>query len=396
MKNKINSILFILLLAAGVAVWFSPADKESLQKENRTLAPMPKINLEVLKNGKFMNEFEQFVNDNIGYRSYFTETADKLRSYKGIEPPAGKVIYTEKDIGTEHIKKACLLQLDDKIMEVFASDEEAEEIYINAVNECAAKIPESVSLYSMLIPTQLEFQQPMYKNIQTDQKATIEHIYNGLDGRIKTVDAYSNLGKHTNEYIYFRTDHHWTALGAYYAYEAFGKAAGFEPARLADFTKNRQENEFLGYLYNKAQDEELKNHQDYVEWFDIDAKNKLSYRFKGFYESGKDYNYRGTMYNRAADNYTFFFRSDHPYVKITNASVKNGKTVLLVKDSFANAFAPWLANSFENVIMVDPRSFKGDMTKIIAQDKVTDLVFMHYVFTTSFADYCKMMTNMWK
>ena len=168
MKHKINTILFIMLLVAGVAIWFSPADVESLQKENRTLAPMPKINLEVLKNGKFMNEFEQFVNDNIGYRSYFTEAADKLRSYKGIEPPAGKVIYTEKDIGTEHIKKACLLQLDDKIMEVFASDEETEEIYINAVNECASKIPEVVSIYSMLIPTQLEFQLPMYKNIQTD------------------------------------------------------------------------------------------------------------------------------------------------------------------------------------------------------------------------------------
>ena len=111
MKNKINTILFILLLVAGVAVWFSPADVESLQKENRELAPMPQLSLETLKNGSFMNEFEQFVNDNIGYRSYFTGAADKLRSYKGIEPPAGKVIYTEKDIGTQNVKKACLLQL---------------------------------------------------------------------------------------------------------------------------------------------------------------------------------------------------------------------------------------------------------------------------------------------
>lgn len=396
MKNKLLCIIFILLLGAGVFVQFSPADVKSIESENRQISPMPYLNGETLKSGQFMTELDSHINDTVGYRSYFTAMSDKIKSSWGENPPTGKVLYTDKDIGTQTVKKACLLLLDDKIMEVFASDQETEKVYIDAVNECVKNIPQSINVYSLLAPTQLEFQTPVYRNIQTSQQKTIEHIYTSLDSRIKSVDAYGTLQKHIDEYIYFRTDHHWTALGAYYAYRAFCEAAGEVSVPLSDFEKRTQKESFLGYLAAKAEGEDFSESRDTLEWYNIDEKNSLTYSFATTTERGKKLSYRGDMFQKQENDYKFFFKSDHPYVKIKNNSLANGKVLLMIKDSYANAFAPWLTNTYECVIMVDPRYFKGDIKDVIKEDKVTDLVFMHYVFTTSFADYCKMMTNMWK
>ena len=396
MKNKLLCALFLLLLAAAVYIQFSPADQKSIESENRKITAMPKISSKTLASGRFMKDFESHINDTVGYRSYFIDAADKINNTGGIEPPDGKVLYTDKDIGTEVIKKSCLLVLEDKIMEVFSSSAKAEKTYTDAINTCAENLPKDVAVYSMLIPTQLAFGQPMYKNIQTDQKKTIDNIYSGLDKRIKTVDVYSALEKHQDEYIFFRTDHHWTQLGAYYGCWALTAATGVKPAPMSEFEKRTQKEKFWGYLSEKAPDEISSESRDVLEWYNIDEKYKLRYTFRSYNEDNTYSSYRGAMYNRSANDYGFFFKSDHPYVKIRNSSISNGRCIMLIKDSYANALAPWLVTGFENVIMIDPRSFDGDIKEIIKTEKVTDLVFMHYVFTTGFGDYCKMMTDMWQ
>lgn len=395
MKNKLLCILFLLLIATAVYVQFSPADQQSIESENRKITAMPILDGESFKSGKFMKDFEAHINDTVGYRSYFIQAADTIGNTGGIEPPAGKVLYTDKDIGTEAIKKSCLLVLEDKIMEVFSSNAKSEQTYADAVNVCAEQIPGDVSVYSMLIPTQLAFAQPMYKNIQTDQKKTIDNIYANLDKRIKTVDVYSALEKHADEYIYFRTDHHWTQLGAYYGCWAFTGASGIKPAPMSEFKAHTQPESFYGYLSEKAPGEINEEGKDFLIWWDIESKYKLRYTFRSYSGDNTYSSYRGTMYNKAANDYKFFFETDHPYAKIRNSSLSNDRCILLIKDSYANAIAPWFVTAFENVIMVDPRSFEGDISELIEKEKVTDLVFMHYVFTTGFADYCEMMTGMW-
>ena len=97
MKNKLLCIIFVLLLAAGVYVQFSPADKVSIESENRKITAMPEANAKSITSGKFMKEFESHINDTVGFRSYFIKATDTIKSSGGIEPPKGKVLYTEKD-----------------------------------------------------------------------------------------------------------------------------------------------------------------------------------------------------------------------------------------------------------------------------------------------------------
>ena len=395
MKNKFLCIIFVLLLGASFVVWALPADKASFEKENREPATLPELNAKTLKNGTFMTDFESYVNDSVGFRSCFTSFSTMLEGNFGIQPPDGKVIYTNKDIGTATVKKACLLLLEDKVMEAFSADEKQEKVYADTVNIYEENTADDINVYSMIIPTQLQFQIPLYKNIQSDQKETIDYIYSMENENVRKVDAYSELEKHSDEYIYFRTDHHWTMLGAYYAYTAFAKEAGFEPVSLDNFEKTKVEEGFLGYLYNQVEDKNLQKYKDHVEWFNIDDFYDLSYEFLSFDKNGNATPYNATMLDRTATNYSFFFISDHPYAKIHNNTVTNGKTILVIKDSYANAFTPWLVNDYENVIMIDPRSFKGNISDVITNDNVTDILMMHYVFTTTFDDYCELMVDMW-
>ena len=395
MKNKIISFIFVLLMASSFVVWIMPADTKSFEKENRKPAPLPKMTSTTLKSGKFMTDFESYVNDSVGFRSCFNNLSTMAKSYFGLTPPEGRVVYTNKDIGTETVNKACLLLLNDRVMEVFSSNKKNELLYANALNTYAKNLDSSINMYSMIVPTQLQFQMPIYKNIQSDQKEAIDFVYKNLDSRIKCVDAYTNIENHIDEYLYFRTDHHWTMLGAYRGYEAFARSAQIEARSIFDFTKNTVEEGFLGYLYNQVEDEGLKEYKDNIEWYNINEQYSLSYDFKGYEEDGGFIRYNGTMFDFNSTDYTFFFVSDHQYAKIHNNTVANGKSILVLKDSYANAFAPWLVNNYENVVMVDPRFFKGSVEDIIKEDNITDVLVINYVFTTVFEDYCKSLTNIW-
>ncbi len=395
MKNKFVSIVFILLVVASFVVLALPADTESFKKENREGATLPELTKTSIKDGSFMSGFENYINDSVGFRSRFTDFSTMLKNNSGITPPEGRVVYTNKDIGTKTVNKACLLLLEDKVMEVFSSNRKNELLYANALNTYAQNLAPEINLYSMLVPTQLQFQPSVYKNIQSDQKEAIDFVYKNLDERIKTVDVYSNIEPNMHEYIYFRTDHHWTMLGAYYGYEAFAKTAGLEAKNLSDFTKRSTHKGFLGYLYNQVNDRKLKEHMDYIEWYNVDEVNDLNYTFMSVEDSGEYVPYSGRMFDTTATDYRFFFVSDHPYVKIHNNSLQNGKNILVIKDSYANAFTPWLVNNFENVIMVDPRFFKGSAEDIITKDLVTDVLTINYIFTTVFEDYCKALTDIW-
>ncbi len=395
MKNKFVSIVFILLVVASFTVLALPADTQSFKRENRERTPLPEITKATIKDGSFMMDFENYINDSVGFRSHFTDFCTMLKTRLGITPPEGRVVYTNKDIGTKTVNKACLLLLEDKVMEVFSSNRKNELLYANALNTYASNIPAHVNMYSMLVPTQLQFQPSVYKNIQSDQKEAIDYVYKNLDAHIKTVDVYPNIESHMHEYVYFRTDHHWTMLGAYRGYEAFAKTAGFEAKNLSDFTKKSTNKGFWGYLYNQVNDPKLKEHADYIEWYNVDEVNDLNYTFMSVDENGKYTPYSGKMFDTTATDYRFFFVSDHPYVKIHNNSLQNGKNLLVIKDSYANAFTPWLVNNFENVIMIDPRFFKGSVKDIIIKDSITDVLTINYIFTTVFEDYCIALTDIW-
>ena len=392
-KNNLIIIVFTMMLAVFVTILLCPPDKKSAEEENRTLASMPEITEESILSGEFEQGFENFVDDNLGFRSVFTSASKWLSSLKGISTPAGRLVYTDTDIGTGTVQKASMLIVNKTIFELFVKNTVHEEEYIEAVNRYAQKLDPNIKLYAALIPTQLEFQEPIYTNMQDSQKETIDYIYNRLDSRIEKVDMYSALQAHSSEYVYFRSDHHWTPLGAYYAYQKFADTTGSEPVNKDSFQKNKITN-FLGYLYRQAPSSEIASNPDTIEWYDVNPDEHIEASMTGF-ENGEEIPYKNPMFDKANANYNFFLGGDHPLAMLTNYNNPNGKTIIIVRDSFANAFAPWIINNYRRVILVDPRTYEANFDKVVKTYNPDEVMIMNYIFTPTFEDYCDLLKNLY-
>ena len=266
--------MFAVITAAAAWLLTLPADQKSAENENRVLATMAPLNRETAFSGKFAEGFDDYLSDNIGYRSAFTDFTEWLNSVKGLKSPVGKIVFANSDHGTGTAQGANLLVTEDRVCEIFA-DSDAEQSYISVINRYAEKLDADINLYSMLIPTQLEFMEPIYANLQDSEKNAINRIYSSLDPRVKTVNVYDKIAEHTDEYIYFRTDHHWTPLGAYYGYQAFAEAAGLTPIS-KDLFQTYDINNFLGYLYRFAQEPKLEQNPDTITWYDTDPSGAIS------------------------------------------------------------------------------------------------------------------------
>ncbi|MBQ8301768.1 MAG: hypothetical protein IJX57_07410 [Clostridia bacterium] len=394
MRNKLVIGAFLLMLLSFVVILSLPADKESVAKENRAMATIPEANAENIFSGDFATGFGSFLGDHIGLRSFLTDLSKGIDALKGIVPDTGKIVSTNKDIGTGTTQKQTLLVADNTVMEMFIRNKDYEKIYTDTVNHYAEKLPENIRLYNMIVPTQLEFKEPIYKNLQDSQKDAIDTINQGLSPRVTAVDAYGALERHTDEYIYFRTDHHWTPLGAYYAYEQFMKQSGGVAVNKDDFEKNKI-SRVLGYLYDKVEIPEIASMPDTIEWYDVDPTGQVEILMHDIDKNGKDRPYKGVMYDRSKADYSFFFGSDHPVVEMANNSLPDGKTIVLLKESYSNVLAPWLIKSYRKVILDDPRIYEGSFQTVIEKFNPDEVMIVNYIFTTNFPDYCGVMKNMY-
>lgn len=387
--TKLNVVLFCLLLVAffivGIVI---PKDDSAAENENRTLAVMPEFTAKALFSGSFSRDFENYLADNVGFRTFFMNASSKLQSLKGIKPESGRMVTTTKDLGTGAQGDNHLLLLPDRVMEVFKKNESAQTAYVKALNTYAENLPEEIRLFSMLIPTQIEFYEE--QSVSDSQKETIDSIYAALDKRIITVPAYESLMSHTNEYIYFRTDHHWTQRGAFYGYEAFNRVAGFEAPQMTDYEIQSKDG-FLGYLYNQAKDATLKKHADTIEWFVKGENLRVSAKAM---ENDSLTTYSSRLYNlpdhNATPKYGIFMGGDHQFAEIKTEN-KNGKTLLVMKDSYANTLLPFLVEQYETVLVIDPRNFYSTVTDLTKEYSIDDMLIVNYVFTTTFTDFIDKM-----
>lgn len=395
-KNRFLIVIFCILIGLSAAlVLIVPADVESVRAENREITKMPALNSNMVFSGKFAQTFEAFVNDHVGFRSELTKMSEAVEQAYGFTSELGKVVSIDKDVGTGTTSKTKLLIRDNKIMEVFRQNNDGEAAYIRTVNHYAKKLPDDINLYCMILPTQLEFQEPMYANIQNSQKDTIDTIYQNLNKRVKTVDAYSVLKEHKNEYVYFRTDHHWTALGAYYGYEAFSKASGAVYADKNKFSSHIIRN-FTGSL-SKQVPGDAPQEPDYIEWYDTNPDKKIKLEMQGLDSENKWTYYDGTMFDEGikAPGYDFFMGGDHAMGEIKNPNQTNGKTLLILKDSYANAFIPWVTQNYETTIIIDPRSYWANIDDILKRYDVDDCLIMNYIFATTFTDLCDLLVDIY-
>ena len=273
-----------------------------------------------------------------------------------------------------------------RAMQGFGGRATGSNAYASAINAYENEIGPKVDIYSLIVPTAQEFYLPStHRRKSNREKANISGTYKQLDAGIKTVDAYSEIAAHTNEYLYFRTDHHWTALGGYYAYRAFCNAAKISPVPLSKMAKHTLKSTYFGTLYRLTQDRSLKKSGDKIEYFVPPTTTTMT----KYLEDGKGRGWVRPLFRHKSSGYGVFLGGDAAMLRLTT-SVKNGKRAIVVKNSYGNAFVVYLVSHYEELVFLDYRLFKGRLSDVINEnERDTDLIFINGVHTSNARSHVK-------
>lgn len=270
-----------------------------------------------------------------------------------------------------------ILILSDRAVEIFYSNQTIIDSYLSVLSRVEASSG-GAQIYNLLAPTASEFHAPSdYTRGSSNQKDVIAQVYAAMNPAIKTVDAYRQIAPHADKYLYFRTDHHWTQLGAYYAYTAFAETAGFKALALDAFTHGQIEGDFLGTLYGWAgQPASLKNNPDHVEYW-MPPASAQGYAFTdATMSAGYAIELIKTSLN-SANKYLAFTEGDHGLARF-ETSVKNGRSIMVIKESYGNAMVPFLASHYEYVYVFDPRKITLNLAEFADSQGIDDILVINY------------------
>lgn len=274
--------------------------------------------------------------------------------------------------------------------ELFGGSKESAGWYADTINTVSAKLL-GLNVYSLIIPNHTEMGLPVrLKNeVSTNSQAdNIKAAYAAMDkSKVTPVNAYNYLSEHCNEYIYFKSDHHWTGLGSYYAYSAFADTLGIPVLSLDTCTKASIEG-FTGTLSNIASGLDT----DRVDYW----KFPYSVSMDITDSSGNVTSYDSPYFDGEAGGslaYGVFIYGDNPLtvMKSSSSDAQSGKKIAVVKESYGNAFVPYLTNDYEEVHVVDLRSFRGtvntDLASYCRNNGITDVLFLNGVMSANNEDH---------
>ena len=397
--NIINVTVFTLVLGIGGLASLSMKKQAVSEIENRQLTPFPAYSDSALWNGNYFRQVDQYYADNFPLRNRWINVSGSFRNKFGFESGDIKIYEPANDAEANEITdttkntvnsgplpddgavgevKKRLFVFKNRAFEMFGGSTAMGKSYANVINSYNRLGIPGLQVYNLIIPVALEFElTEKYKKLQKPNRPAIESIYNELDSAIKKVWAIDEIRKHREEYIYFNTDHHWTSLGAYYAYRAFCETAGLTPVSL-DTVRYKVKSTFLGSLYRLTRDPKLKENPDSVKYylfrdsvrFYIGSSNSLTYWGKS------------KMYGEGANgsnSYSVFLQGDLPIVKMETQH-SNGRKIVIVKESYGNAFAPFLVNNYEKIIVVDQRYYTGDFVAMLKKEGINELLFINNIF----------------
>lgn len=413
-KNKVRKkymhltikIFFGLLLVIGLLGLIIPLRPKESEIEKRELTKFPKFTISSFLSGEFLNGISTWYADTFPFREGLMTANSKLKGLYGIttEELHGEIVEgdeipdadaeitatpipteapsaTPEPDGTLHAepeKAGTIYVAENRGFELYGFNREGADGYINMINSVAYQLNGIANVYDILVPTSISVNLDLenQKKIgSSDQGKAFEYIYGHLDSSVKQVPVLETLRKHNSEYLYFKTDHHWTADGAYYAYQEFMKAKGAEPSPLSDYTKNEYPG-FVGSFYRySGQSPTLKNNPDTVVSYTPQVNEMTYINAKGEEIQGKVIADASTY--SEANKYLCFIAGDQPYIKIENPNITDGSSCVVVKESYANAFVPFLVNNYQTVHVVDYRHYQGNLVSLVKEQKIQDVIYLN-------------------
>lgn len=376
MKNKrkdkylnnyysIMAIVLLLILIIIVGLNILKKDTKFSESENRILTQRPKFSMERLMEGRFIKKYEKYKVDQFVNRDGWI----KLKST--IDIALGK----NKENGIYKGKDGYLIE------DFKAPDKEILSKNLTSINNFANKY-KNIKQYMLIAPNAVSIMDKKLPNIAPvlNQKSYLDAFSKALDSNVKYIDVYNTLKEHNNEYIYYKTDHHWTSLGAYYTFLELNKAMNLQ-IKENYYDVKRISNDFYGTLFSKSGYSIPA--PDYIDIYLPKDKND-EYVVSYVDEQKKSPSLYSNEKLKTKDKYGVFLEGNHPLVKIKTTSEKERK-ILIFKDSYANSFVPFLTQYFSDIIMVDPRYYYDDIDKLIKEEGINDILYL-YNANTFFSD----------
>ena len=358
-------VAFLVLVSGGSLVM---KDREFSPNENRYLAEVPKFSFDNLLSGKFQDDLENYLRDQICFRDLW------ITVKTGIQKASG-----DTDIGGAYVGK------DGYDFEKITPEDVDEKLIqrnIKAVQDYFADSTQSIPkdrLSFLLVPSSglvMADKLPDHARL-FDQAAYIADIEEAMQ-EYHVVDVKETLLSHNDSYLYYKTDHHWTSEGAYLAYEAWCDSMGMSCTPLENLQKQVQTETFRGSLYSKILDADSAYDSIWTYGTDDAAFGSQS-RVTIDGETAMDGCYDAAQLTQK-DKYKFFFGDNYGTVLIdTDHAKKTGRNLLVVKDSFANTFVPFATENYDQITMIDLRYYNGDVQEYMSANEITDVLVLYNI-----------------
>lgn len=352
--------IFLFFLIIAFAFNLFSKDKKYSESENRMLAQKPEFSMANLASGKYMKDMEDYVTDQFFIR-------DKWINLKVLEDLAlGK-----RESNGVYIGKK------DHLMEIpGAPNQKALDNNLDAISNFSASHPDINTVMTLIPNAAYVYNHLVPRNAPVrDQEADIKYVQSAVGTSLNFVDLTKTMTSHKDEEIYYKTDHHWTTLGAKYAFDALSTALGID-SPTQEYTIYPVTHSFQGTLTSKSGYDKGK---DTIELYI--PQNVNTDCLVNFVDEGKR---TASMYESAAlenkDKYEVFFGGNHSRVDISTP-MEGKKNLLLFKDSYANCFIPFLVPYYRNIIVIDPRYYYDNIESLITDNEITDILFLYNVNT---------------
>lgn len=389
--------LFVMTIVILGALFLVAPRQAISQDEKRKLAGAPVFSVDGFFSGKFSDQAEAFYNDNFLFRDRWLAAADHLTSLRGFKsdfevvrevtappPPRSDGIARANPVipaDEEYQKVRAVIISKGRAIQVFGGSKVTVQPFADLINRYQSAMGSGVKVYAMIIPSGSDFFLPReLTGGELKERRNIDEFEAMLDPGIINVRAYDAIAPHTGKYIWFNTDHHWTGLGAYYAYRAFARSAGLEPLPLSRFTHKVLPGTFLGSLYYRTRSKDLAANRDTLNYYVVPGETRTWIIRKGM--TGGLLSSLYFEQTGGGNSYGLFLAGDHPLVRI-QTDHKNGRKIVVIKDSYGNAFAPYLAAHFEEILVVDYRYFKGNIPTLMRQYGAKELLYAHNSFAAN-------------
>lgn len=429
--HNLGIILFagVMLLGAFLGLLFFARPKTS-EKEKRSLAKYPSFTMKTFLNGEYFSDVSTWYSDTYPFRDALVSADQKLKGLYGIESKT-MMVGEEKqadeipDINdnTEAVTETTTAATTEaatedteagatteKVREVDPPDSKGmdEEIqnqiqqnlyvkgdaaysvyyfgkenctnYVAALNNVAAELKGQTTVYNILVPNNsgvMLSEDELSKLAGSDQEQAIDYYYSIESDDVKTVDTIKTLREHNDEYLYFRTDHHWTQLAAYYVYQNFCKVKGIEAHDLSYYDKKEFKN-FLGTFYSTLGNSNMEANPDTVDAYVPKGTNDMTF----WDTDGKEWNWN-VIYDvdswASSSKYMTFIGGDRPMEVIENPQIKDGSSCVVLKESYGNCFVPFLVDHYQTVYVLDYRYTTVNVLDFVKEKQADDLIIINNI-----------------